>query len=111
MTVHQFLQSGHFNVRLSLEAPTESEDGCGGVSETWIPQFDVWAKLIPIKGILVAEADSNRTEHTHWIYIRQRPGVEPGMRFVSGSRTFLIDVVTDHDESGRYFLCEVRETE
>lgn len=109
MSAHEFLQAGAFNLRLTLQAQTLSGDGCGGTVGTWQPQFDLWARIVPVKGIVVVAAGEEQREHTHWIYTRKRSGIEPGMRFVGGQRTFDIDTVRDPDESGRYWVCRVSE--
>ena len=105
------LQAGSFTVRLMLQSALETADGCGGFQLSWNDEFEVWARLVPISGIVKVRADNSQTELTHWIYLRKRSGISSGMRFVKGSRNFYIDTIVDPDETGRYFLCNVNEKE
>ena len=109
MKAHQFFQAGSMNARLILEESIQTDDGCGGTLENWQPLFDVWARIVPVKGILVSSAGDNHPQYTHWIYLRKRDGISAGMRFLSGSRKFLIEMVCDPDETGRYLHCQVQE--
>jgi len=111
----EFLQAGSFSVRLSLEAPVTVSDGAGGTTTSWQHQFDVWTRLIPVKGVLVHQARNETMDISHWIILRRRDGLSKDMRFCSvtgsNSRVFEIDTIHDPDESGRYLLCAVRECE
>ncbi len=94
---------------MSVEALENIGDGCGGYQEIWIARFDVWVRLIPIEGIKVSRADTLENQQTHWVYLRKRSDILPGMRFVANSRKFTIETARDPDETGRYTFCEVRE--
>lgn len=111
MKAQEFLQAGDFNVRLSVEAPSAIADGCGGQTINWVHEFDIWARLIPIKGILIQQANTENLELTHWIYIRKRNDINTAHRFKAGVRVFEIDALYDPDETGRYLLCQAREKE
>lgn len=113
MIGREFLQAGSFNVRLSVEEPVETPDGYGGFEETWTPAFSVWARLVPVKSILSYPSPDGTMEVTHWIILRKRDDLCRDMRFVSsgGARRFEIDTLHDPDETGRYWLAQVRELE
>ncbi len=108
----EFLQAGSFNVRLSVEEPVSTPDGCGGRQIDWQFLFAAWVRLVPVRNILLHKARDETMEITHWIILRKRPELTRHMRFVTpvgGGRTFEIDTLHDPDETGRYVLCQVRE--
>lgn len=109
MNRHEFLQAGDFNLRMSIQSPSEVSDGYGGFTKTWEPKFDVWARLVPISAALVSLASGKNAELTHYIYIRKNDEVKSGMRFVKGARIFLIETIQDPDETKRYLVCTVIE--
>ena len=115
MIGREFLQAGSFNLRLSVEASVENDDGYGGSTRTWEHAFDVWVRLIPVRNVLVHGARSDRAEISHWIILRWHPDLKRHMRLTSpnglSARIFEIDTIHDPDETGRYLLCEVREIE
>lgn len=109
MTRHEFLQAGDFNLRMSLQHPSQISDGCGGFTKSWVEQFDVWAKIVPLSAALLHMARGDNSKASHYIYVRKRDGLKSGMRFVKGDRVFLIETVQDPDETGRYLVCMVNE--
>lgn len=109
MNSHAFLQAGSFSVCLTLQQRQESDDGAGGFVSNWQDVQPVWARIVPIAGIVTQMAANQEHDITHWIYIRVNDAVQPGMRFVKGSRLFDIDTVHDPDETGRYRVCKVVE--
>ena len=109
MNSHAFLQAGGFAVRLMLQESQETDDGAGGFVSDWRDIQPVWARIVPIAGIVTHPAANLQAAITHWIYLRANDAVRPGMRFVKGARIFDIDTVHDPDETGRYRLCKVVE--
>lgn len=106
-----FLQAGDFNARLEVQSSVDIDDGCGGTTGSWQLAFEVWAKIVPVKGVLITEADSQRATQTHWIYIRKNSAISSKNRFQNGQRVFEIQTIIDPDESGRFMKCYVREIE
>lgn len=107
--MHEFLDPARFNVRLSLERETTTPDGIGGFDIDWVHDSDVWARLIPVAGILVSKAGAVHTEITHRIFLRRHSAVASGMRFVAGARRFRIETVRSADEAGKFLVCEAIE--
>lgn len=87
------MQAGEFNLRFWLEKATRADDGCGGHTVTWQPLFQTWGKIVPLSAALIRLAENERLQLTHYIYIRKRDGIEQGMRFVKGSRIFIIQTI------------------
>ncbi|MCB1386554.1 MAG: phage head closure protein [Nitratireductor sp.] len=102
MNAHGFLHPGRFSVRLMLQQRIESDDGHGGFTGAWQDIEAVWAGIVPVEGIVTRQADNTQTAITHWIYVRQRGDVLPGMRLAKAGRIFDIETVLDPDETGRY---------
>ena len=109
MNSHAILQAGSFSIRLTLQQRQETDDGAGGFISAWQDVQPVWARIVPVAGIVTQAAANLEHDITHWIYIRASDAVQPGMRFVKGSRIFDIDTVHDPDETGRYRVCRVVE--
>lgn len=85
-------------------------DGLGGRQLSWTRCFDVWAELRPVGAVRTYRSGSSHADVSHRVTIRYRDDVSPGMRFAKDRRTFLVLTVFDPDETGRYLVCETRET-
>lgn len=109
MSRHEFLQAGDFNLRMSVQAPSQVSDGYGGFTKAWGSEFEVWARLVPISAALVSLVSGNNSKLTHYIYVRRNNDIKTGMRFVKGERIFQIDTIQDPDETKRYLVCTVTE--
>jgi SPP1 family predicted phage head-tail adaptor len=101
---------GRFHTELVLEQVSDASDGMGGEVETWSAVATVFAGLEPLSAKSVFGADQTVETVTHLAMLRQEEDVRSGMRFVKGARIFAILTVYDPDETGRYFVCETRET-
>jgi SPP1 family predicted phage head-tail adaptor len=104
------IDPGRFRTELVLEQVSDASDGMGGEVETWLPVATVFASLDPVSARSVFGADQTLETVTHLVTLRQEEDVRSGMRFINGSRVFDILTVHDPDETGRYFVCETRET-
>ena len=105
----QFIDPGRFRRELVLSRLVPVPDGAGGYAESWADEATVYASLEPVRA-RAARAGEQALEHvTHRVTMRFRSGVEAGMRFTSGARTFHIVTAHDPDESGRYLVATVRE--
>lgn len=109
MSRHNFFQAGDFNLRMSVQSPSQVSDGFGGFTKSWQFDFFVWARLVPIKAALVSLVSGNNTKLTHYIYLRKNNDLKSGMRFVKGERIFEIETIQDPDETQRYLVCTVCE--
>ena len=105
----QFIDPGRFRRELTLSRLVPVPDGAGGYTESWTDEATLFAALEPVAERSV-RAGQQALEHvTHRVTMRFRAGVEAGMRFTAGARTFDIVTVHDPDESGRYLVATVRE--
>ena len=104
-----FVEPGALRCELSLQACTMVPDGIGGFSEEWTEAATVFGRIEPVAADSRFGADQTLETVTHRIVLRRREGLASGMRFVKSGRVFDILTVHDPDESGRYFVCRVRE--
>ena len=104
-----FVDPGRLNARLTLETPTETSDGQGGIAGGWTFVAALWARIEPLRGVSVEVAGADLAPVTHRITIRYRDDVRHAMRFVYRRRALLIRAVRDPDESRRYLVCDCEE--
>ncbi|GGH13890.1 tail protein [Alsobacter metallidurans] len=94
-----------FRRRLTLEAPTETPDGAGGVRRTFAAVAQVWGRIDPVGGEDDIRAGALGQSVTHRIALRWRAGVDASRRLRLGTRLFLIRSVWDPDERRRRLVC------
>lgn len=100
---------GVMRQRLALDAAIESTDESGALQSVWQPLGEVWGQIAPISASERFVAERQEEAVTHRILIRWRAGVESGMRFRLGARTFLIRSAFDPDERQRVLICRCEE--
>lgn len=91
---------GELRQRVSLQTKTITKAE-GIPQENWITVDTVWAAIADLTGKEYFQAASVQSEVTSRIRIRYRPGMNPGMRVLYGSRVFAILSVIDKDERHR----------
>ena len=109
MNVPLMIDAGRFDRQLTIEVPVEIADGCGGYTTGYSVLDSVWAHICPIRSQPVSSGDTRREVITHAVFIRFRPGVVAGSRFITGSRVFQVVAIHDPDETRRYLQCQVIE--
>lgn len=95
------MQPGRLNRRLVLEAPTEEDDGAGGVVRDFQSAALLWASIEPLSARAALSADAPGAVVSHRIIVRRRMGITTRHRLREGERIF--DIVS-LSESGRGFL-------
>lgn len=100
---------GELRLRLTIEAPSESDDGEGGVTRTWTDAGDVWAALEPLTmdGKTIADRDTPMLRHR--LTLRSYPDLSVKHRFRLGERILQIRAMRDPDERGEFLECLVEE--
>lgn len=81
---------GALNRRLVLEAPSESDDGAGGVVRGYEAVTTLWAKVLPQAARADVAADSLGTALRYRIVVRYRPGVTTRHRLRDGAHVFRV---------------------
>lgn len=105
------IDPGSFRVPLALQKPGQASDGMGGFAEGWEDVATVMAAVEPVSARPRYGADQPLAETTHRVTLRRMDSLERGMRFKWAARIFAILTVRDPDETGRYLVCEVKETD
>ncbi len=105
------IRIGELRQRLVIERPVRASDGGGGATESWQAVATVWARLRPLAGEEITQADALVGKVSHEIVIRYRTDLQPEMRFRRGGRLFDIRASLDVDERHRFLRCLVEERE
>jgi SPP1 family predicted phage head-tail adaptor len=101
---------GELNRRLVLEAPSEADDGEGGVTRLYDVVTTLWAQVLPQAARADVAADSLGASLRYRIVIRTRADITTRHRFQDGTRIYRLIAVRESAE--RRFLeidAEVRE--
>lgn len=101
--------AGDLRDRVSIEAASRTSDGGGGASVTWVKVAEAWAAVRPVSGSESFIADRLEGRITHDIWLRYRPGLDPGMRMTLGPRVFDLFAVFDPDGRQRWLHCQAGE--
>lgn len=105
----QFVDPGAFRTELILQRCVPQQDDSGGLTESWVEEAAVMARVEPASARSVFGADQTLENVTHRVTLRFRTGITSGMRFTRGGRIFNIVTVHDPDERQRYLVCRVGE--
>ncbi len=104
-----FFDPGSMTARLDLQAPQAVPDGQGGATVTWEVMASLWARIEPVSFVVEEQAAGEGGTISHRIWVRFREDVSAGQRFRKGTRTFLVRLVHDPDETRRYLVCQCEE--
>lgn len=100
---------GALNHRLKLQRIVETPDGCGGVTNSWVDEAELWAKIEPVGVSSDYLALQQNEIAKHRIIVRFRTPLSSGWRFVLTDRVFQIQTVQDPDERKSYLVCLTHE--
>jgi SPP1 family predicted phage head-tail adaptor len=101
---------GELNRRLVLEAPSEGDDGAGGVTRLYDVVTTLWAQVTPLVARAEVAADCLGASARFRIVIRMRAGITTQHRFQDGTRIYR--VIATRESADRRFLeidADVRE--
>lgn len=93
---------GQLNRRLVLEAPSESDDGQGGVTRLYDVVTTVWAQVTPLSARAEVAGGSLGARLRCTIVIRKHTDITTWHRFLDGVRTY--QVVAVRESADRRFL-------
>jgi SPP1 family predicted phage head-tail adaptor len=103
-------QPGDLNRRLVLQAPSETDDGAGGVTRGYATVASVWAQVVPQAMAGDVAADSLGARLRTRIVVRRRDDVTTRHQLLDG--TIVYRVLAARISADRRFLeidAEVRE--
>lgn len=85
--------------RITLQEPSETNDGLGGTTRSWSDVATVWAEIIPLRqGSERMFAIQQQMQVTHRVIMRYREGITADMRISYAGRAFNIRSVSDVQE-------------
>lgn len=98
---------GKLRHRVTLQELVKTDDGYGGIVETWQDVATVWAAIKPLRGNERYTAQQVQSELSHKITIRYQAGIKPQMKLLYKGRTFEIESVIDIEERHQWLelLC------
>jgi SPP1 family predicted phage head-tail adaptor len=82
--------AGDLNRRVVLEAPSETEDGAGGVTRAYVAIATVWAQIVPHAMRAEVSAQSLGAAQFVRIVLRRRDGITTAHRLREGERIYRI---------------------
>lgn len=95
------MRSGELRKRVTVQQRSTTQDAYGQPLTTWSDVCTVWAAIEPMSGRELLAAAAVRSESTHTVLMRYRPGIVPAMRINYGGRIFNIASVLDENERHR----------
>lgn len=93
---------GKLREYVTIEQPTETEDGHGGFAVTWSTFAQVWARIDPVAQRHDYHGDALERRVTHKIIIRELSDLTIKMRISFESRIFHILGFADMEERDRF---------
>ena len=95
------MKAGQLNQRITIEQRVEGQDAAGQPFEDWLPVFDAWAAVYPLRGREIIAADAVAAITDVRVIIRYRPGITSAMRVQHGTDTYSIESVANINSAGR----------
>lgn len=81
---------GKLREYITIQTPTESDDGYGGKTVSWSTHAQVWAKIDPVSASQKWHAETLEHNVTHRITVREVSGLASNMRISWESRVFYV---------------------
>lgn len=102
------MHAGELDQRVTLQTATVTRDAVGGPAEAWADTVTVWAKVRPLTGKQIAQAQQVSADVSTAVTIRWRSGVTAAMRLkFADNSTAKIHWIEEHRREGRLVIvCE-----
>lgn len=102
------VRASHLRDLVDLQTRVVTQDAMGGLSNTWVTQAQVFAKIRPVAGREDIAGGAAVSNVTHDVRIRWRGDVTAGWRVKLGSRVLNVVSAYDTDQRRRemQLLCE-----
>jgi len=100
---------GRLNQRITIEQRTAGQDAAGQPAGTWQAVATVWADVRHLSGLETIKAGAESSAVKASIRIRNRSGLNAGMRVVHGGSIYNIKAVPPYVASRPFLdlVCEV----
>lgn len=92
------IAAGTLRQRVAVQTKTDERDASGGVVEVWTTAHTRWARVEPLRGKELFEAQAVDGRLTVKVTMRVYPGLSATERLVYGTRVLNIVTVLDVDE-------------
>jgi len=96
---------GKLRERLTIQAPSLTDDGVGGKNRQWRTIGKVWANLREVSGQETEFAQGQQAIRKMRVTIRWRGDMNSHMRFVYGTRLLYIVAMLDERGTRRFLTC------
>ena len=103
------INAGELNHRIDIQSVTDTPDEQGANVQTWATVKTRWAKVEPLSGRELYNAQQVKSDVTHKICIRYYEGLTANMRFKWGDRIFNISSLINPDSQRVEHECLCRE--
>lgn len=106
------MRAGELRHVISIQEPTETADGAGGVTTTWSTKYSrVRAAIWPLRGDERVEAMKLEHELTHRVRIRYQSGITAKMRIYWADRSRYLRITDIFSPDERNISLEIMATE
>ena len=95
------MRAGTLGQRVELGRRGESQDEAGQPFEDWLPVFDAWAAVHPLRGREVISADAVASITDVRVILRYRTGTNTAMRIRHGEDTYEIESIANVNSANR----------
>ena len=103
------MRAGILRHRVALHSLTGAQDDYGEPIETWAAYATVWARVSPLQGKELINAQQVLAECTHDVEIRYNSNVTAADRVIHKSRTLEIMSIIDPDERNKNLILICKE--
>ena len=87
------MNTGKLRQRVTIQELVRTDDGYGGITETWQDVATVWAAVEPLRGNERYRAQQVQSELSHKVTMRYRAEIKPQTRLLYGVRVLEIEAV------------------
>ena len=95
------MRAGTLDQRVTLEQLVEGQDEAGQPFEDWLPVFDAWAAVKPLRGREIIAADAVAAISDVRVILRYRTGTNTAMRIRHGEDTYEIESIANVNSANR----------
>ena len=95
------MRAGDLDQRVTLQRREQGEDEAGQPFDDWVPVFDAWAAVKPLRGREIIAADAVSAITDVRVILRYRPGITSAMRVQHGTDTYSIESVANVNSANR----------
>jgi len=92
------IQPGKLRHYAELQSQSQTSDGGGGFTLTWVKERNIWCDIRAVSGVQRLESSRLESAISHEITVRYNEDVTPQKRIVYQEIPYLIEAVYDTDK-------------